>query len=223
MQSSKQKAPTAQMQEIHEMDKWQIYQEKALHFYAKGEKIPMLGPGIWQVAQGLVQLSTLYPTGEDGLLGWVGPSMCFSPSFSCMQTYQAKALSHVHLMWFSLREVETTPHLAEEMFPQLMRRLRQVEAMLAIAGQRRVEDRIVQLLMLLKQEMGQSVNEGTRLMVRLTHQEIASAIGTSRVTVTRILGKLRKEGAIALDAKRHIIIKDCQFQSMMDCSVLREF
>ncbi|MEB3829126.1 Crp/Fnr family transcriptional regulator [Phormidium sp. CCY1219] len=201
----------------------QLNEEKALHFYAKGENIPILAQGIWQVAQGLVQLSTLYPSGEEGLLGWVGPSMCFSLSFSCMQTYQAKALSDVHLMWFSVREVETTPHLARDMFPQLMRRLRQVEAMLAIAGQRRVEDRLVQLLMLLKQEIGESIHEGTRLMVRLTHQEIASAIGTSRVTVTRMLGKLRKEGAIAVDAKRHIIIKDCQFQSMMECSVLREF
>lgn len=208
---------------VLETDRHHPSEDRRLHFYPKGENIPTLAQGIWQVAQGLVQLSTLYPTGEEGLLGWVGPSMCFSLSFSCLQTYQAKALSDVYLMWFSLKEVETTPHLAQEMFPQVSRRLRQVEAMLAIAGQRRVEDRLNQLLMLLKQEMGEPVPEGTRLMVRLTHQDMASAIATSRVTVTRMLGKLRKEGSIALDSKRHIVIKDGQLPSMTNCTVLRDF
>jgi CRP-like cAMP-binding protein len=196
-------------------------EERRLHFYAKGETIPVLAQGVWQVGQGLVQLSTLYPTGEEGLLGWVGPSMCFSLWLSCLETYQAKALSDVYLMWFSVAEVESSPRLAQEMLPQLARRLRQVEAMLAIAGQRRVEDRLHQLLLLLKQEMGQPVSQGTRLLVRLTHQDIASAIGTSRVTVTRMLGKLRKEGAIDLDAKRHLIIRDTPLSHLRNGSVLR--
>jgi hypothetical protein len=36
-----------------------------VHFYAKGETIPLMSQGIWRVCQGLVQLSTLYPTGEE--------------------------------------------------------------------------------------------------------------------------------------------------------------
>lgn len=206
----------------HHSPENRLPEERRLHFYAKGESIPILAQGVWQVARGLVQLSTLYPTGEEALLGWVGPSMCFSLSFSCLQTYQAKALSDVYLIWFSVKEVETTPHLAREILPQLVRRVRQVEAMFAIAGQRRVEDRLQELLMLLKQEMGEPIVEGTRLLVRLTHQDIANAIGTSRVTVTRMLGKLRREGVISLDSKRHIIIKPGNFPCMTNCAVLRE-
>ncbi len=208
---------------VPETDRHHAREERRLHFYAKGETIPILSQGIWQVAQGLVQLGTLYPTGEEGLLGWVGPSMCFSLSFSCLQTYQAKALSDVYLMWFSLREVEGSPHLAREMFPQLMRRLRQVEAMLAISSQRKVEDRLHQLLLLLKQEMGEPVTDGTRLRVRLTHYDLATAIATSRVTITRILGKLRRDGIITLDSKRHIIIKNGDFFSMTHCPALTDW
>ncbi len=208
---------------VPETDRHLAREERRLHFYAKGDNIPILSQGIWQVAQGLVQLGTLYPTGEEGLLGWVGPSMCFSLSFSCLQTYHAKALSDVYLMWFSLREVEASPHLAREMFPQLMRRMRQVEAILAISSQRKVEDRLIQLLLLLKQDMGEAVHEGTRLRVRLTHYDLATAIATSRVTITRMLGKLRRDGMITLDSKRHIIIKHGDFFSMTHCPVLTEW
>ncbi len=189
-------------------------EERRLHFFAKGERIPLVSQGLWKVAQGLVQLSTLYPSGEEGLLGWVGPSMCFGLWLSYLQTYQAVARSDVYLIWYSLAEIESSPRLAMELLPQLGRRLRQVEAMLAVAGQGRVEERLIQLLLLLKQEMGQPVPPGTRLAIRLTHQDIASAIGTSRVTVTRILGQFKDKGAIALDSKRHIILIENVFATL---------
>jgi CRP-like cAMP-binding protein len=154
-------------------------EERRLHFYAKGEIIPTVSQGVWRVCQGIVQLSTFYSNGEEGLLGWVGPSMCFSLWLTSLETYQAKAVSDVYLTWYSTTEIENSPHLAKDIFPQLARRFRQVEAMLAIAGYRRVEERLCQLLLLLQQEIGQTVPEGTRIMVRLTHQDIANAINTS--------------------------------------------
>lgn len=204
-----------------ETDRHDASEERRLHFYAKGELIPSMPEGVWQVCKGIVQLSTLYPSGEEGLLGWVGPSMCFGPWLSFLQTYQAKALSDVYVMWFSQSEIETSPTLCQQLLPQLNRRLRQMEALLAIAGLRRVEERLHQLLLLLKQEIGQPVPQGTRLSIRLTHQDIAGAIGTSRVTVTRILGQLKQQGTIALDPKRYIIIKDTSFVSSADPAVLR--
>ena len=181
--------------------------ERHLHFYPRGETIPLLPPGIWQVCQGLVQLCTLYPTGEEGLLGWAGPAMCFGLGLTCLQTYRVTAVSDVYLMWYSMVEIESSPSLAQELLPQMGRRLRQMEAMLAIAGQRRVDDRLYQLLLLLKQEFGQPVAEGTRLNVRLTHQDIANAICTTRVTVTRMLGRLQQAGVIDRDSDRHLILR----------------
>jgi CRP-like cAMP-binding protein len=187
-----------------------------LHFYAKAETVPLMSQGIWQVCQGLVQLSTLYPTGEEGLLGWVGPSMCFGLWLTSLQTYRATAVSDVCVMWYSMVEIEASPQLARELLPQMGRRLRQMEAILAIAGQRRVEDRLYQLLLLLKQEFGQPVVEGTRLNIRLTHQDIANAICTTRVTVTRMLGKLQQQGLVSRDADRHLILNKDAFAIASD-------
>ncbi|MCT7950947.1 Crp/Fnr family transcriptional regulator [Ancylothrix sp. C2] len=204
-----------------EIDSPDETETRRLQLYGKGELIDTTTQRIWQVCKGIVQLSTLYPTGEEALLGWVGPSMCFGPWFTYLETYQAKAVSDVYLMWFSPAEIESSPQLAAQLLPQMNHRLRQMEALLAIGGLRRVEDRLNQLLLLLKQEMGQPVSDGTLLNIRLTHQDIAGAIGTSRVTITRLMGQLKQQGLIGFDSKRKIILKEPAFLAASQCSVLR--
>ena len=207
-------APTSRA--IIDTKQHHVDSERHLHFYQKGETIPLMSQGLWQICQGLVRLSTLYPVGEEGLLGWAGPSMCFGSCFSYLQTYRATALSDVCLMCYTMIEIEASPKLTQELLPQLGRRFRQTEALLAIAGQRRVEDRLHQLLLLLKQEFGQSVDDGTRLNIRLTHQDIAAAIGTTRVTVTRLLGKLKQEGWLSIGKDRHLILRNETFANSSD-------
>ena len=55
-------------------------------------------------------------------------------------------------------------------------------------------------------DYGQPCEQGLRLNLRLTHQDLASALATTRVTVTRILGSLREEGWLHTDAQRRLII-----------------
>jgi len=94
------------------------------------------------------------------------------------------------------------------MLNQMIRRQQQTESLLAIAGIKRVEERLQQLLQLLKREMGEPIAQGSRLKIRLTHQNLANAIGTTRVTVTRLLGEFQRQGAVSSDCDRHLIIHD---------------
>ncbi|HAA27475.1 MAG TPA: hypothetical protein DCE56_07060 [Cyanobacteria bacterium UBA8553] len=201
---------------VLELDQHEPKEGRRLHFFAKGEEIPLVSQGIWQVGRGIVQLSTLCQNGEEVWLGWAEPSTFFCLWFSHLKIYQATALSDVHLTWFSLAEINASPRLTQIILPQVVRRMRQTEALLAIAGQRRVEDRLQYLLLLMKQEIGQPVEEGTRLSVRLTHQNLANAIGTTRVTITRLLSKLRGAGEIIIDRDRHIIIKHDSLKNVAD-------
>ncbi|MBF2025249.1 MAG: Crp/Fnr family transcriptional regulator [Oscillatoriales cyanobacterium C42_A2020_001] len=184
----------------------EVYHERHLQAFRAGQTIPLNSQDIWIVCRGVVQLSTLYPNGDEALLGLACSSMPFGLPLSLIYPYQAIALSDVDLMCLTLAEVQQSPALSQEIFQHLTRRLRQAEAMLAMAGCRRVEERLRQLLLLLQMEIGQPTVEGTRLNVRLTHQHLASAIGTTRVTVTRLLGKLKEEGWLRLDKERHIVL-----------------
>lgn len=184
----------------------QLYQGKALQSFRGGQEISMRSDEVWVVARGVVQLGTFYDTGDEALLGLACPSMPFGLPLTLIRPYHASALTDVDLMRLTWMELEQSPVLAQGIFQHTARRLRQTEAVLAMVGYRRVEDRLRHLLLLLKREVGQPVQEGTRLGVRLTHQQLANAIGTTRVTVTRLISQLREENWLVIDGDRHIIL-----------------
>lgn len=182
----------------------ELYQGRNVTTVKGGQFIAMKATDVFIVCRGVVQLSTLYPSGDEGLVGLVCPSMPFGMPFSQLNPYEAIALTDVVLMRIHIMEIEQSPRLAQGLFRELTRRLQQTEALLAIAGYRHVEDRLRQLLYLLRQELGQVTPEGVRLSTRLTHQQLAGLIGTTRVTVTRLLKDFREQGWVDTDAQRHL-------------------
>ena len=185
-----------------------IVEGRRLHFYDKGELIPLAQEGIWQVYRGVIQLSQFASSGDEILLGWVHPENFFGLWLTAnqLENYQARALSDVYLRWYPLVEIESSPTLSQLILSQVIHRMRQSEALLAIAGLRRVDERLQELLKLLAQDMGESTTGGIRLKDRLTHQMLANAIGTTRVTITRLLGDFQAQGQIRFDSDRHLII-----------------
>lgn len=184
----------------------ELYKGRSLQPYKTGQSIRMLPDEILVVCRGVVQIGTLYDSGDEALLGLACPSMPFGLPLSCIRPYQAAAMTDVDLMRLSMVEVEQSAVLAQSLFRQLTRRLQQTEAVLAMVGYRRVEDRLRHLLLLFKDEIGLPVTSGTRLSIRLTHQQLANAIGTTRVTVTRLLSQLQEEGWLVVDGTRHIVL-----------------
>lgn len=181
--------------------------ERRLHFFERGEDIPLISQGVWQVKKGVVQLLKINAQGEETLLGWVHSDNFFGLWFTALDSFQAKSLSDVQLQWYSIAEIEKNSTLAQKMLSQVVKRIQQSEQLLAIAGVRKVEDRLIKLLQLLGEEIGEHRDSGIRLTVRLTHQNLANSIGTTRVTITRLLGDLQKQGFITLDSSRHIVIR----------------
>ena len=187
-----------------------LYRGRSLSSYSPRQIIP-LPPEEWViVCRGVVQLSTVYANGSEAILGFAGPSMPLGSPLTRLDPYQAKALTAVDVLRLSSAEVEASESLSQGLLKQLVRRLRQTEALLALAGRRRVEERLRQLLVLLAVELGSPIATGVRLQVRLTHQDLANAIGTTRVTITRLLNRFRQQGWIAVDKNRHLIIKLAQ-------------
>lgn len=184
----------------------QLYEEKTLHPFDSGQSVDLNPQDIWIVARGIIQLGTLYDTGDEALLGLACSSMPFGLPLTSIRPYHATALTHVDLIKVTMDEIQASPVLAQSLFHHLSRRLSQSEAMLAMAGYRRVEDRLKHLLLLLRQEIGQVTSKGTRFSIRLTHQQLANAIGTTRVTITRLLNMLRQQEWLTFDRHRHIVL-----------------
>jgi PAS domain S-box-containing protein len=185
-----------------------FFYDRPLHKYSKGETISLNPLVIFYVCQGLVKLSTYCETGEEIFIGLATAGMVFGSSLTSLNIYQAIAFSDVDLVPIYAAEIAASPNLSHILLPKINQRLRQTESFLAICGRRRVQERLHHLLQLLKEEVGEAVPEGTRLSVRFTHEDIASACCTTRVTITRLIGKLQEQGIISFDLKKHMILRD---------------
>jgi len=182
------------------------YQKRNLVHLTAGSVVPLLKNSIWLVVRGMVKLGAVSVHGDELLLGLAGPNEPFGEPFSTVEAYEAVALSDCDLLCLTMAEVEQSPQLCIAMMDAIAARYRQAEYMLALLGLRRVEERVRGFLEMLAQDYGQPCDDGLRLNLRLTHQEMASALSTTRVTVTRVIGLLRDEGWLKIDPQRHLVI-----------------
>ena len=182
------------------------YRNRNLLHITAGSAVPLLKNSIWLVVRGMVKLEAVTIHGDPLLLGLAGPNEPFGEPLSNVLAYEAFTVCDSDLLCLSCAEIEQSPHLAMAMMQAVVSRYRQAETMLSLLGLRRVEERVRGFLELLAQEYGQACDQGLRLNLRLTHQELASALCTTRVTVTRVIGLLRDEGWLQIDAQRHLVI-----------------
>ena len=187
----------------------QLYRERTLTPYPAGRTIPLRLNELLIVCRGVVQLYTIQQDGSETLLGLAGPSMPIGLPLTVVDPYWATALTDVDVLPLSMMEVESSPMLMGGICRHLMLRLQQSEAWLAISGKRLVADRLRQLLLLIAQDFGQVETCGVRIPVRLTHHQLATAIGTTRVTVTRLLKDFKEEGWLQTQ-QRYLIVQLAQ-------------
>jgi CRP-like cAMP-binding protein len=181
---------------------------RSLKSFKKGKQIPLDTKNIWIVYRGYVQTSTLQPSGDESILGFLGPLMPLSLKLSFIETYEALALTDVELLQLSQEEIDRSPELLLEINLQMARCLRQTEALLWLNGKRAMIERLRDFLNLLAREFGQQTPEGIRIDFRLRHHQIANAIGTTRVTATRFLRELRELGVFHVGSDHHIYLHE---------------
>ena len=74
-----------------------------------------------------------------------------------------------------------------------------------------LDQRVLGILSLLAEQFGISHPNGTLIDLRLTHAQLAVAVGATRTTITRVLGELRAAGKLSADgsgrAERFVLRK----------------
>ncbi|MCX5867181.1 MAG: Crp/Fnr family transcriptional regulator [Proteobacteria bacterium] len=97
------------------------------------------------------------------------------------------------------------PRVAIEFLSEMSRRLRKADEMIGSLALLDVAGRVARFLLNLAKEEGVQEAGGMIVSSRPTHQEIASRIGTTRETVTRVLGELVSRGYITIKGKKVIV------------------
>jgi global nitrogen regulator NtcA len=112
----------------------------------------------------------------------------------------------VELISVPIEQVEKAltqnPELAMLLLRGLSSRILQTEMMIETLAHRDMGSRLVSFLLILCRDFGVPGQDGVTIDLKLSHQAIAEAIGSTRVTVTRLLGDLRDQSMISIHKKK---------------------
>jgi CRP-like cAMP-binding protein len=92
--------------------------------------------------------------------------------------------------------IEKNPKIALKFINILSTRLKELYSLSEKIALGDVKYRILYLLLKLSEKTGRRKNEWQTIDMKLTHQDIASMIGSTRETVSAIISQLKKEGFI---------------------------
>ena len=180
--------------------------------FSKDERIPARTGLLYLVQRGAIRLvgtaqvsvstsksasKLVQQPAEETFLGFVGAGQPFE--IVAQSPFTLQAYSHVDqtsVVWMYWNDLDNWPHFRREVLDAFRHQHQRKLLWLSTLGQRRTIDRLLGFLTLLIEEFGEPCNNGYCLPFPLTHAQIGSAIGSTRVTVTRLMGKLRQRNLI---------------------------
>ncbi|NET31880.1 MAG: global nitrogen regulator NtcA [Cyanothece sp. SIO1E1] len=166
---------------------------------------------VYFLLRGAVKLSRVYEAGEEITVALLRENSVFGvlsliTGNRSDRFYHAVAFTPVELLSVPIEHVEKAlkdnPDLSMLMLQGLSSRILQTEMMIETLAHRDMGSRLVSFLLILCRDFGIPGSEGITVDLKLSHQAIAEAIGSTRVTVTRLLGDLRQDKMISIHKKK---------------------
>jgi transcriptional regulator, Crp/Fnr family len=166
---------------------------------------------VYFLVKGAVKLSRVYEMGEEITVALLRENSIFGVlSFITGQRsdrfYHSVAFTPTELLSLPIEQVEKSlqenAELAMLLVKSLSSRILQTEMMIETLAHRDMGSRLISFLLILCRDFGVPGPDGVTIDLKLSHQAIAEAIGSTRVTITRLLGELRKKKYISIHKKK---------------------
>lgn len=157
---------------------------------------------LWRIESGIVRSLTWLEDGTVVTLGLWKVGDVVGQALSSVEPYQIECLTKVEAVPLSPNQWQPDPIL-------LLSHLQQMEELAVIRSHRKVDAMMLKLLNWLAKRFGREVETGNLIDLKLTHQDIADMLGTTRVTVTRILGQFEEQGVIERSLRK-IVLKETE-------------
>ncbi len=183
---------------------------KGVFIYQQGE----VSNQFYQLVSGRIRILLGHKDGREHVLaivepgGLFGEAACFDgvPYYTTAVTAQPSAI-RVYPREAMLEAMRIQPDISLEIIRSVTRKQRLFALQLETAMFRKAPARVALILSRLATYYGAPILGGraTRIGLHLSHEVLASMIGVTRVTVTREIGALIRDGIITRD-KRYVIV-----------------
>ncbi len=179
--------------------------------YREGE----YGDALYVLLSGVVKLFRPYSGSKEATLRLLKPWDIFGHlafAGEARQRAYAEAVTECRVTKvpkiFMERAIRREPQAALKMMTLLELRLVQYEELVQCLLPRETEARLANLLPILVQKFGENDGGGSvTIGLRLTHQDLAAMVASTRESVTKVLNDMRNRGVLEIEAGR-ITLKD---------------
>jgi CRP-like cAMP-binding protein len=195
----------------------------ALEARCRARKLPRGAPiylpsdqadGVMLVAEGRVKIGSLTQEGKQTILAFIEPGELFGELALLGGEKREEYAETVEKSTIVLIPNEVMRQLLAENHDVSLGitklfglRKQRIERRLKYLLFRSNRERLVHLLLELAEQYGQAVPGGVQLKIKLSHQDLANIIGSTRETVTVVLGELQAEGRLQI-GRRKIVLTD---------------
>ncbi len=101
--------------------------------------------------------------------------------------------------------IKRRPEFAMKLFSSFSERFRQSDEIIESLMPREVSARLATLLLNLSERFGEGNGAGTVLDVRLTHQDLANMVASTREAVSKVMSEFQREGSIDVQNRRIVV------------------
>ena len=165
--------------------------------------------GCFLLAAGRVRIFSVSPDGKQSIVAFIEPGDLFGElaifeSARRDEFAEAAEKSTVVLIPGDVMR-EMAMHNAALTFgitKLIGLRRRRIERRLRGLLFRSNRQRLIHLLLELAEQFGYRTSQGVQISVKLSHQELAGVIGSTRESITLLLGELQKEGLVQVARRR---------------------
>jgi CRP/FNR family cyclic AMP-dependent transcriptional regulator len=180
------------------------------------------GDTFFVIAAGSVAVCRVGPDGRETILSILKEGDFFgemSMFDSSLRSASIKTLTDVEVGAVRQADfmalIDRSPQIGKLLVIELSERLRAANALIAATTSQDIRARLASLLLNLAEQFGEPVDNGTRITLRLTNQEMANMIGTTRETVNRTLNKFWDDRLVDMRTAHVVVTEPEKLRSLI--------
>jgi CRP/FNR family cyclic AMP-dependent transcriptional regulator len=180
------------------------------------------GDTFFILVKGSVSVCRIAPDGRETILSILKEGDFFgemSMFDSSLRSASIKTLTEVEVGAIRqadfLTLLDRNPRIGRSLVIALSERLRAANALIAATTSQDIRARLASLLLNLGDQVGERVDNGTRITLRLTNQEMANMIGTTRETVNRTLNRFWDDKLVDMRTAHVVIVEPDRLRALI--------
>ena len=165
---------------------------------------------LYTVIEGTMRLCKMMPDGRRQITGFLFPGDFLGLADDDVYAYTAEAVGRCSLYRYSfvqLRQLmERYPDMEHKLCAIARHELAEAQDQLLLLGRKTARERVASFLVMLLDRAARHGQEGNRLTMPMTREDIADYLGMATETISRTFTEFRSEGLIASDHVKDITL-----------------